>query len=134
MGGHAIAGNRLHRQGVRLNGRPLGRSRVLVAGTTLALHPTLESIPPRTILRTKTSRVRELADMLAPANVPIIFMTLGSWTNKSDFQLWRHGVGVVGGSWGVVGGGSCEGSCEGSCGGGNGDSPADGFWFADFRW
>ena len=97
MGAYAIAGNRLHHQGIRLNGHPLGRSRVLVAGNTLALHPALESIPPRTILRTKTSRVQEPADVLAPANVPIVFMTLGSWTNKSDFRLWRHGVGVVGG-------------------------------------
>ena len=97
-GGHAVAGNRLHRQGLRLNGRPLGWSRVLVAGNTLALHPALESIPPgTTILRTKTSQVREAADVLVPANVPIVFVTQGSWTNKSDFRLRRHGVGVVGG-------------------------------------
>ena len=87
MGGHAIAGNRLYCQDICLNGCPLGWSRVLVAGNPLALYPALESIQPHTILQTKTSWIQEAANMLALVNVSIIFMTLGSWTNKSDFQL-----------------------------------------------
>src|SRR5437588_162753 len=92
VGSHTIAGNRLHYENVGLNGRLLGQSSVLVALNTLALHPALKGIPPRTILRTETSRVGKAVDVLAPANVALIFIALGPRANESGFRC-RHVVG-----------------------------------------